>query len=143
MKKYKKIDYNSKDLEKFSISELKKIADYSIRQFLLNTTENKSGNYKCPIKNNWYSVSKMNVSHFIDRGILSLRYDLRNCHLVSEQSNQWDAQVPCEGYKSLHHRDYELYLGEETVEKLKEESKQIKILNRSDYIELIQKFRDE
>ena len=32
-KKYKKLDYNTEDLESLSNSDLKKIADYSLRQY--------------------------------------------------------------------------------------------------------------
>ena len=84
----------------------------------------------------------MQVAHYIDRGIMNTRYDLCNCHLVSKQSNKWDAQVQKEGYKSLHHYDYEQYLGEQIVKDLRERGKEIKIFYKDDYIEIINKFRN-
>ena len=84
----------------------------------------------------------MQVAHYIDRGIMNTRYDLTNCHLVSKQSNEWDAQVPKEGYKSLHHYDYEQYLGEQIIKDLRERSKEIKIFYKEDYIKIINKFRN-
>ena len=140
-KKYKKLDYNTEDLENLSNSDLKKIADYSLRQYLLRREGN--NNYiHCPIKNKFYPSDVMQVAHFIDRGIMSTRYDLCNCHLVSKQSNEWDAQVPKDGYKSLHHYDYEQYLGERIVLDLRERSKEIKIFYKEDYIKVINKFRN-
>ena len=102
MKKYKKLDLNTEDLENLSNSDLKKVADYWLRQYLLR----REGNLKylhCPLKNKSYPIENMQVAHFIDRGIMNTRYDLCNCHLISKQSNEWDAQVQKEGYKSLHH----------------------------------------
>ena len=85
----------------------------------------------------------MQVAHFIDRGVMSTRYDLTNCHLVSKQSNECDAQIPKEGYKSLHHYDYEQYLGEQIVNDLRERSKETKIFYKENYIEIINKFRND
>ena len=77
---------------------------------------------------------------------MNTRYDLTNCHLVSKQSNEWDAQVPKEGYKSLHHYDYEQFLieeyGYEVLDFLREKSKEVKIFYKEDYIEVINKFRN-
>ena len=36
MKKYRKLDFNTEDLESLSNSELKKVADHWLRQYLLN-----------------------------------------------------------------------------------------------------------
>ena len=139
-KKYKKLDYNTEDLEVLSNSELKKVADYSLRQYLLRREG--SNNYiHCPLKNKFYPIEVMEVAHFIDRGIMNTRYDLCNCHLISKASNSFDAQVQKEGYKSLHHYDYEQYLGEKIVSDLRERSKEIKIFYKEDYIEVINKFR--
>lgn len=140
-KKYKKIDYNDTDLSQYSISDLKKIADYSLRQYLLSQQDGYY--YFCPLKNRSYSADKMHVAHYIDRQCNNTRYDLDNCHLISAQSNMWDAQIPCEGYKSKHHFDYENWLGQEKVEELIEKSKVIRIFAKEDYIELIEKFRNE
>ena len=137
--KTKRLDFNTDDYDKLSISELKRTADYWLRQYLLSQQE--STYYFCPIKNRSYSADNMHCCHFIDRGIMSLRYDLRNVHLISAISNTYDAQVQVEGYKSLHHRDFEKYLGEVLVKDLRERSKIIKVFQREDYIEVIEKFK--
>ena len=140
-KKYKKLDYNTEDLESLSNSDLKKVADYSLRQYLLRREG--SNNYiHCPLKNKFYPIEVMEVAHFIDRGIMNTRYDLCNCHLISKASNSFDAQVQKEGYKSLHHYDYEQYLGEQIVKDLRERSKELKIFYKEDYIKVINKFRN-
>lgn len=141
MKKYKKLDFNTEDLESLSNSDLKKIADYELRQYLLR----KEGDVNyifCPLKNKNYPKENMQVAHYIDRGIMNTRYNLTNCHLISKQSNEWDAQVPKEGYKSLHHFDYAQYLGEQIVKDLCEKSKELKIFYKEDYIKIINKFRN-
>ena len=142
MKKYKKLDFNTQDLESLSNSDLKKVADYWLRQYLLR----REGNLKylhCPLKNKSYPIENMQVAHFIDRACMNTRYDLDNCHLVSEQSNVWDAQIPKEGYKSLHHYEYEMWLGEEKVKILLEKSKIIRKFAKEDYIEIINSFKNE
>lgn len=141
-KKYKKLDYNTEDLESLSNSDLKRLADYWLRQYILKR-EGNFNYYHCPLKNKSYPKDKMHIAHFIDRQCMNTRYDLTNCHLISEQSNKWDAQAQKEGYKSLHHYDYEQYLGEKIVKDLKERSKIIRIFNKEDYIEIINKFRNE
>lgn len=140
----KKIDYNTEDFDKLSISDLKRVADYWLRQHLLrNANRLSSGYIVCPIKDKGFPESRIHVAHFIDRNVMGLRYDLDNCHLISEQSNMWDAQIPKEGYKSLHHYDYENYLGDVKANKLKERAKDIVVLSRYDYIEIINKFKNE
>lgn len=140
----KKLDYSTEDLNSLSVSELKKLTDYWLRQYLLKTAKRPTPGYiVCPIKDRVYPDKRMQVAHFIDRGVMKLRYDLRNCHLISEQSNMWDAQIPKEGFKSLHHYDYEKYLGEDLVKELKEESSEILIMYKDDYIEKIEFFRNE
>ena len=145
MKRYKKLDFKTEDLESLSNSDLKKIADYELRQYLLGKQKN-GIYYYCPLKKKNYPLTQMQVAHYIDRGIMNTRYDLTNCHLVSKQSNEWDAQVQKEGYKSLHHFDYELFLknkyGENIIGILKSKSKEIKIFYKEDYIEVINKFRN-
>ena len=145
MKRYKKLDFKTEDLESLSNSDLKKIADYELRQYLLGKQKN-GIYYYCPLKKKNYPLTQMQVAHYIDRGIMNTRYDLTNCHLVSKQSNEWDAQVQKEGYKSLHHFDYELFLknkyGENIIGILKSKSKEIKIFYKDDYIEVINKFRN-
>lgn len=73
---------------------------------------------------------------------MNTRYDLCNCHLVSTKSNTWDAQIQKEGYKSLHHYDYEQYLGEQIVKDLRERSREVKTFYKEDYIKVIKQFRD-
>lgn len=139
--KYKKLDYNTEDLESLSNSDLKKLGDYWLRQYLLK----REGNHNyifCPLKSKNYPIENMQVSHFIDRNIMHTRYDLCNCHLISDKSNMWDSKVPKEGYKSLHHYDYEQYLGKQITEDLKERAKNIELFSKEDYIEIINKFRN-
>ena len=144
MKKYKKLDYNEQDLESLSNSDLKKLGDYWLRNWLLSKQD--STYYFCPLKKKSYSVDNMHVAHFIDRGIINTRFCLVNCHLVSAVSNTYDAQIQVDGYKSLHHKDYESFLineyGEETVEDLKRRGKELKMFTQKDYIEIIKKFRN-
>lgn len=144
MKRYKKLDFNTKDLESLSNSDLKKIADYELRQFLLRKVGN---NYIfCPIKKKNFPQESMHCCHFYDRGIMSLRYDLKNVHLISAVSNTFDAQVQVEGYKSKHHKEYEQFLvneyGSDVLDFLAEKSKELKIFYKEDYIEIINKFRN-
>ena len=143
MKKYKKLDFNTQDLESLSNSDLKKIADYELRQYLLRTVKNPQF---CPIKKRMVDTYNMQVAHFIDRQCMALRYDLRNCHLISKFSNEFDAQVQVDGYKSKHHYEYELYLrsiyGDEVMKYLLDKSKEVKIFYKEDYIEVINKFRN-
>jgi hypothetical protein len=146
-KKYKKLNYRTKELESLSTSELQKIADYSLRQYLLRNSENVGNYYWCPIKEKSYPSNKMHVAHFHDRHRLNTRYSLDNCFLISEQSNKWDSQVNYEGYKSKHHYEYEIWLrkkiGEENFENLLADSKKLVIFAKEDYIKLINKFRNE
>lgn len=140
--KYKKLDYNTEDLESLSNSELKKVADYSLRQYLL-----KDEKYLwCPIKKRTYHKDQMHCCHFYDRGIMSLRFDLRNVHLISAISNTFDAQVKVEGFKSKHHKEYEEFLieeyGSDVLDFLRERSKEMKIFYKEDYIKVINKFRN-
>jgi hypothetical protein len=141
----KKLDYNTEDLEALSNSELKKVADYWMRQYLLNTTAGFGERVWCPIKKQSYHKDKMHCCHFYDRGIMSLRYDLRNVHLISAVSNTFDAQVQVKGYKSKHHKEYEEFLvgeyGDSVLDFLREKSKEIKVFYKQDYIEVINKFR--
>ena len=144
MKKYKKLDFNTEDLESLSNSDLKKIADYELRQYLLRNHSHQY--YTCPLKNKKYPVDQMHACHYIDRQCMALRYNLRNVHLISAISNTFDAQVQVDGYKSKHHKEYEEFLveeyGSEVLDFLREKSKEIKIFYKDDYIEIINKFRN-
>jgi hypothetical protein len=141
--KYKKLDYNTEDLESLSNSELKKLGDYWLRNHLLSKQE--STYYFCPLKQKSYSADNIHVGHYIDRANMWTRYDLQNCHLVSSQSNMWDAQINKEGYKSLHHYDYEQFLvseyGNDVISILREKAKNKDIFRKENYIEVINKFR--
>lgn len=143
----KKLNYNEENLESLSNSELKKLGDYWLRQYLLRTTACTGDRYWCPLKKKSFHESYMHVAHFIDRGVINTRFDLVNCHLISSSSNTYDAQVMVEGYKSKHHRDYELYLieeyGQEVFDDLKKRGKELKLFTQKDYIEIIKKFRNE
>ena len=144
MKKYKKLDFNTQDLESLSNSDLKKIADYELRQYLLRNHPHQY--YTCPLKNKKYPVDQMHACHYIDRQCMALRYNLRNVHLISAISNTFDAQVQVDGYKSKHHKEYEEFLveeyGSEVLDFLREKSKEVKIFYKEDYIEVINKFRN-
>lgn len=145
MRKFsKKIDFDTTDFDKLKISELKRIADYWLRKYLLkNAKRNNLNQVWCPIKERYYNEDKIQASHFIDRACLNLRYNTDNVHLLSEHSNMWDSKIMVEGYKSKHHKEFERYLGEDLVRYLLEESKKIRIFARRDYINTIEKFRDE
>ena len=142
MKKYKKLDFNTQDLESLSNSDLKKIADYELRNFLLK----RETFIWCPIKKKTYHKNEVHCCHYYDRGIMSLRYDLKNVHLISAVSNTFDAQVQVEGYKSKHHYEYELYLrsiyGDEVMKYLLDKSKEVVIFYKTDYIKIINEFRN-
>ena len=143
-KKYKKLDYNIEDLESLSNSELKKLADYWLRQYLL---ENHTHQYfTCPLKNKKYPVDQMQVSHFFDRHILSLRWDLFNCHLISKESNEYDSKIMVKGYKSKHHKDYEEFLieeyGSDIIEVLESKIDISRPFIKQDYIKTIENFRN-
>ena len=142
----KKLDFNTQDLESLSNSDLKKLADYWLRQYLLKHTTGFGDRIWCPIKKQSYHKDKMHCCHFYDRSIMSLRYDLKNVHLISSVSNTFDAQIQVEGYKSKHHKEYEDFLlreyGQPVLDFLREKSKEVKIFYKEDYIELINKFRN-
>lgn len=142
MRRYsKKVDFNANDFDKLKISELKRMADYWLRQYLLSKANKRGNKIFCPLKKRWYSEDKIHVAHFIDRNKNNTRYSLVNCNLLSAQSNMWDSKIMIDGYKSLHHKEYAEWLGEEKVKFLLEESKKICIFARRDYVELIEKFR--
>ena len=145
MKKYsKKLDFNTEDLESLSNSDLKKVADYALRQYLLKDLYR--GYYMCPLKKREYSAEYMQVSHFFDRHILQLRYDLFNCHLISKESNEYDSKVMVDGYKSKHHKEYEQWLkneyGEGVIELLESKIDISKPFTKQDYIKTIENFRN-
>jgi hypothetical protein len=143
----KKLDYSTDDLEKLPNSDLKKVADYWLRQYLLNITAGFGERIWCPLKKQSYHKDQVHVAHFYDRGIMNTRYDLINCHLISSQSNTFDAQIQAEGYKSKHHKEYEFYLievyGQDEFDKLTERAKVLKLFKKEDYIKIINTFKNE
>lgn len=143
----KKIDFNSENYSEFSPSSLKRIADYWLRQYLISQADIRNGSVLCPLKNKWFSIEKIQVAHFIDRNCMTTRYDLKNCHLISEESNSFDSKYFVDGYKSKHHKDYEEFLllkiGSEELEKLKSKSSFLELFDRENYIEKIKFFRNE
>ena len=145
MKKYKKLDFNTEDLENLSNSDLKKIADYELRQYLLRR-EGDVNYIFCPLKNKNYPKENMQVAHFFDRHILQLRFDLFNCHLISKESNEYDSKIMVEGYKSKHHKDYEQWLkdnyGDGVIELLENKIDISKPFTKQDYIKTIENFRN-
>jgi hypothetical protein len=142
----KKLDYNTENLEALSNSELKKVADYWMRQYLLNTTAGMEDRIWCPIKKRSYHKDQMQVAHYIDRSILSLRFDLYNCHLISKESNEYDSKVVVEGYKSKHHKEYEEYLklkyGEGILDYFKVKSEIKEPFTKEQYIKIIKTFKN-
>jgi hypothetical protein len=144
MKKYKKLDYNEQDLESLSNSDLKKLGDYWLRQYLLKSVD-RNPQY-CPIKKRHFNASDMHCCHYEDRINPWTRYSLLNVHLLSAQSNTWDAQVMVEGYKSKHHKEYGEWLveeyGVEILNTLRKQAKRTDTFRKEDYIEAINKFRN-
>lgn len=135
-------------LEKLSGNELKKLADKEFRKYLLSKAErNGRGYIYCPLKKKWYPENKIQVAHFKDRHHLEERYDEDNCHLISEQSNMWDSKIPYEGYKSLHHYEYEMYLrkkiGDKKVDKLLDNTFNLSIFGKDKYISIIESLRQK
>jgi len=108
-----------------SITEKRKKLRNLIRQYFLETSKHntETGEYYCPLKKRWYPKREMQVAHFIDRNKYCTRYEEDNLLLVSKASNVWDAQKDCEGYKSVHHKDFAEYLGQSTVTRLENLSK--------------------
>ncbi len=143
----RKLDYNTEDLERLSNSELKKLADYWLRQYLLRASVGFGERVWCPIKKQSYHKDQVHCCHYYDRAIMNLRYDLKNVHLISAVSNTFDAQVQVEGHKSKHHKEYEEFLiekyGQEEFNKLTEMSKELKLFKQEDYIKVIKQFRNE
>ena len=140
----KKIDFNTEDLESLSNSDLKRIADYWMRKYLLKKAERNNRNQIfCPLKKRWYNEDKTHVAHYIDRNKNCTKYKLDNVCLISLDSNVFDARVMVDGYKSLHHKDYGEYLGEEKCKELFELSENLCIFTQQDYIDIIKSFKND
>lgn len=141
----KRLDYNTEDLESLTSGELKKVADYWLRQYLLFKVTTRD--FYCPLKKRWFSSEKlMHCCHYEDRINPWTRYSLLNVHLLSAQSNTWDAQIMVEGYKSKHHKEYSEWLiseyGDDILDILRKEAKRTDTFRKEDYIEVINKFRN-
>lgn len=135
------MDFDAAPEDVHKISELKRMADYWFRQYLLRHAVRKRGRIFCPIKKKWLRESAMQVCHFIDRSVMILRYDERNCILCSKESNEWDSKIPAEEHRSLHHKEYAEFLGKETTLYLIEMSNKIRIFSRDNFVELIYYFK--
>lgn len=147
MRKYpKKLDYNTEDLESLSNSELKKLGDYWLRDYLLRTSTGFGERVWCPIKKQSYHKDQIHCCHYEDRIHPWTRYSLLNVHLLSAQSNTWDSQIMVEGHKSKHHKEYGEWLieeyGVEILNTLRKEAKRTDSFRKEDYIEVINKFRN-
>lgn len=141
------IDFETEDFDNLKNNDLKRVADYWQRQYLLKKSKkNGYGQIYCPIKKQFYNRNKMQAAHYIDRAKMCVRYHEDNVWLISSQSNTWDAQKQVEGYKSLHHKEYEEYLiqkiGKKRLKNLFELSKEYCIFDRQDYIDVINKFKN-
>lgn len=140
------VDFNTEDIDKLKISELKRIAEYWYRKHILNISlKNGRGKYFCPLKKKWYKEKDMQVAHFIDRNNLETAFEVDNTWLISSQSNMWDAKIPKEGYKSLHHYEYEMFLrekiGDKKVDELLHRKKNYTIFARDLYKKIIDEYR--
>ena len=143
-KKGRILDFNATVdiLEGYSISELKRVCDFWFRKYLIVYLGNRGKSFiLCPLSNRKVKMQDVQVCHFIDRAKMILRYSEDNCILCSEYSNVYEARIKEEGYKSLHHKKFEEYIGAEKTKKLNNLSQQIVIYTKQDYINMIQKFK--
>ena len=126
--------------EGYKTSKIKKMLDSLQRQVYL--AEQFSGSdYICPLTGDRFrSHDSVDVCHYIDRGNMSTRWDDENCVLCSRFSNRVDSNVPSTTSRSKHHEDFERYLGEDTVERLKIDSKNVVNLCRTDYVVILQSY---
>lgn len=138
------VNVRKKDLSKERIPKLKVIADYWFRQLLLAKADvDEDGYIYCPLIKKKVHQSQMHVCHFIDRQKGILRYSEDNCILASAYSNTVQAEIPVEGHRSLHHKLFSQFLGEQRVNFLYEEAKSMLRRSRKDYIALINNFKDK
>ena len=141
-----KIDFNSpiEVLESYSTSQLKRVCDYWFRQLLLyRATVNDYGEIFCVLTLSFNTAASTHVCHYIDRAFNSTRYSEDNCILCSEYTNTFEAQVEAAGHKSLHHKKFSEYLGKDKVEKLNLLSKDVVKYSKWDYLEMIERFKQE
>lgn len=144
-KKGQILDFNAdvSVLEGYSMSELRKVCDFWFRKYLMGVLGVKEkGSILCPLTNIKMRVEDAHVCHYIDRARMALRYSEDNCVLCSKYSNTIESRISEEGYKSLHHKKFEDFLGAEKIEKLKTLSQQVVIYTKEDYLCMINKFRN-
>lgn len=135
------LDFRNPDFDKLTTNQLKQVADYWQRQYLLQVAERDEFNrIKCPITGKYLHEDKLHVCHIIDRAKISTRYDLENVFLGSAYSNTFEAKEQVEGYKSLHHKRIIAHFGQEYVDILKARGDEIKLMTKEDYITLIKKY---
>lgn len=138
------INFKEPNFDKLTTNQLKQVADYWQRQYLLRHADRDPFNrIKCPITGKFYSEDKIHVCHIVDRAKITTRYDLENVFLGSAYSNTFEAKRMKEGYKSLHHARIELKFGKDYVDKLHERAEEIKLMSKEDYILLITKYMNE
>ena len=143
-KKRQILDFNAEDsvLEGYSVSELRKVCDFWFRKYLMKLSGvGEKGFILCPLTNIKVRVENAHVCHFVDRARMSLRYSEDNCVLCSKYTNTIESRISEEGYKSLHHKKFEDFLGAEKIEKLKTLSEQVVIYTKEDYLCMINKFK--
>lgn len=143
-KKRQILDFNAdvSVLEGYSLSELRKVCDYWFRRYLIFCSGvGEKGFILCPLTNIKVRVEDAHVCHFVDRARMSLRYSEDNCVLCSKYSNTIESRISEEGYKSLHHKKFEDFLGAKKIEELKILSQQVVIYTKEDYLCMINKFR--
>jgi hypothetical protein len=117
------------------ISLLKKEIDILFRKYLLSkAARNTKGLIKCPLTKKWLPPARLDVCHFIDRKWLGTRWDTDNCILCSTYTNQFESSQRAEGFKSLHHKRFEEYLGREKITEL--EKKKEKKLTEFELLEI-------
>ena len=91
-----KIDFKAplEVLETYKSNDLRKIADYQLRQYLLhNARRNGLGQVECFISKKFFNEGDLHVAHLIQRAKMCTRWDLKNCHLVNKWSNTFDDTV--------------------------------------------------
>ena len=142
MRLKKNRDFTTTDYNKLKISDLKSMADYWFRQYLIEKSTKQGNKIWCKITERYQSLENTHVCHYIDRATMCTRWDEDNCIIGSSQSNLFESKIPHETSRSLHHYKLEQILGEKKVKELLVKSKNICILHRRDYIELIEKFRN-
>jgi hypothetical protein len=134
------------DLEEYTTSQLRKIANYYLRKYLLQNSErNGKGEIFCPLKKKWYHEKDMEVSHYISRRCKHLELELDNVILSAKDSNTWDNLIFLTEFGvSQHIKDYTDYIGNDKANKLKELKNKtpIQIMTKDYYINKIKYFME-